>query len=89
MINTYLRGSILSAIALVVLTLPVCAQTGTITGLVTDVSGAVVGGAKVTVEATSTGATRDVLTGSAGAYTLVNLIVDVLYAVLDPRITYA
>jgi hypothetical protein len=49
------------------------AQTGSITGLVTDASGAVVGGAKVTVVAKTTGVTREVTTGSGGTYSLVNL----------------
>jgi hypothetical protein len=49
------------------------AQTGSITGLVTDQSGAVVPDATVTVIANTTGTTRDVITGSAGTYTLVNL----------------
>jgi hypothetical protein len=49
------------------------AQTGSITGLVTDVSGAIVVDARVTIVANTTGLTRDVLTNSGGTYTLVNL----------------
>jgi hypothetical protein len=49
------------------------AQTGSITGLVTDASGAVVGSAKVTVTSNSTGVSRDVSTGNSGSYSLVNL----------------
>jgi hypothetical protein len=49
------------------------AQTGSITGLVTDASGAVVGGAKVTVVSNTTGVTREVITGGGGSYSLVDL----------------
>jgi Carboxypeptidase regulatory-like domain len=52
---------------------PIFAQTGSVTGVVTDASGAVVSEAKVTIVANTTGASRDILTGSAGTYTLVNL----------------
>jgi hypothetical protein len=49
------------------------AQTGSVSGLVTDASGAVVAGATVTAVANTTGTARDILTGSGGGYTLVNL----------------
>jgi hypothetical protein len=49
------------------------AQTGSVSGLVTDVSGAVVAGATVTAVANTTGTAREVLTGNGGSFTLVNL----------------
>lgn len=49
------------------------AQTGSVSGLVTDAADAIVPSASVTVISNTTGATRTVLTGSAGTYTLVNL----------------
>ena len=50
---------------------PLAAQenTGTITGVVTDDTGAVLPGVTVTVKQAETGFTRDVVTGSTGAYT--------------------
>ncbi|MGH9354623.1 MAG: carboxypeptidase regulatory-like domain-containing protein [Terriglobia bacterium] len=47
---------------------------GTLTGTVTDPSGAVVPGAKVSVKNTSTGVTRDVMTNSSGLYAAPNLL---------------
>ena len=49
------------------------AETGTISGIVTDSSGAVVAGAKVTVVAPATGTTRSTTTASAGEYAITNL----------------
>jgi hypothetical protein len=49
------------------------AETGTITGIVTDSSNAVVTGAKVTVVSTGTGLTRSTTTASAGEYTMTHL----------------
>jgi Carboxypeptidase regulatory-like domain/TonB dependent receptor len=49
------------------------AESGQITGLVTDTSGAVVSGAKVTVKSATTGATRNATTTSNGEYTVTNL----------------
>lgn len=48
-------------------------DTGTITGTVTDPSGAVVSGAKVTAKSVGTGAVRSATTNSAGAYTMAGL----------------
>ncbi|HZU44972.1 MAG TPA: TonB-dependent receptor [Terriglobales bacterium] len=48
-------------------------EAGTITGTVTDPSGAVVSGATVTVKSVGTGATRTVTTNAAGAYTVAGL----------------
>jgi hypothetical protein len=48
-------------------------ETGSITGTVTDPTGAVVSGAKVTATDTSTGAVRTATTGSNGGYNLSNL----------------
>src|SRR5260370_34996089 len=47
----------------------------TITGTVTDPSGAVLPGAKVTVTSEGEGTVRDVLTGSTGVFTVPNLTV--------------
>ena len=49
------------------------AETGVITGTVTDSSNAVVPGATVTVVSTATGLTRSVTTASAGEYSITNL----------------
>jgi hypothetical protein len=49
------------------------AETGTISGIITDPSNAVVPGATVTVVATTTGLTRTVTTGSRGEYSITNL----------------
>src|SRR4051812_27981313 len=46
---------------------------GTITGTVTDPSGAVVSGAKVTVTNSANGEVRDTTTGKDGSYTLPQL----------------
>src|SRR5215471_1951869 len=48
-------------------------STATITGLVTDPSGAVIAGAKVTATNTATGVPHSVNTTSSGSYTLPNL----------------
>ena len=48
-------------------------DTGTITGTVTDPSGAVVSGATVTAKSVGTGAVRSATTGSSGAYTIAGL----------------
>jgi hypothetical protein len=47
--------------------------TATITGTVTDPSGAVVPSAKVSVTSETEGTVRDVLTGSTGVFTVPNL----------------
>src|ERR1039458_9133139 len=53
---------------------PVCAQVGaSLSGVVSDSSGAVVPGAKVSIADTATGATRDVVASDAGYYTASNL----------------
>jgi len=49
------------------------AESGLITGNVTDTSNAVVVGAKVTIVSANTGLTRSTTTNSAGEYTLTNL----------------
>src|SRR3974390_1726902 len=49
------------------------AETGTVSGIVTDSSNAVVVGAKVTVVSVNTGLTRSTTTASAGEYALTNL----------------
>jgi hypothetical protein len=71
-----MKRSTLAVFFLVVcLLLPILvqAQTGTISGTVTDPAGAVVATAKVTARHTATNATRTAQTGSAGTYTLTNL----------------
>lgn len=50
-------------------------NTGSITGTVTDPSGALVPGVKVTVRNTATNSVRDTITSSAGVYTVSDLIV--------------
>jgi hypothetical protein len=74
----------LSAAAVLYLgsTLPLCAQssnTGTVTGVVTDASGAVVNGATVTIKDTSTNTSRTNNTNDAGRY----IFVDVTPGVYD------
>jgi len=49
------------------------AESGTITGTVTDTSNAVVPGATVTVVSTTTGLTRTATTAGAGEYAITNL----------------
>ncbi|HET8923368.1 MAG TPA: carboxypeptidase regulatory-like domain-containing protein [Candidatus Acidoferrum sp.] len=51
-------------------------ETGQITGTITDASGGVVSGAKVTAKSVSTGATRETTTNSAGIYTIASLRAD-------------
>lgn len=66
-----LRSLYVLAFSLLISGLPLQAQvdTGSITGTVTDPSGAVVSGAKVTLTNEGTGATLTVTTGSDGTYT--------------------
>ena len=49
------------------------AETGQVTGTVTDPSGAIVAGAKVTITDVNTGASRTGTTNSSGSYTFTNL----------------
>jgi len=49
------------------------AETGQITGKVTDPSGAIVPGAKVTITDVNTGASRTATTNGSGSYTVTNL----------------
>jgi len=49
------------------------AETGAITGTVTDPTGAVVSGATVTATHAATGAVRTATTGASGSYTISNL----------------
>jgi hypothetical protein len=49
------------------------AQNGSISGIVTDPSGAVISGARITAVSDTTGATHDVASSGSGAYTLVDL----------------
>ena len=66
-----LRSFLVLAVSAVASILPVQAQvdTGSITGTVTDASGAVVNGAKVTLTNEGTGAALSLTTGSDGSYT--------------------
>src|SRR5689334_9761767 len=68
-------GVFLTLILCLSASIPVRAQvTGaTLSGTVTDASGAVIAGAQVTVRNTATGATKDTTTDSAGFYTVPNL----------------
>ncbi|MDQ3070190.1 MAG: carboxypeptidase-like regulatory domain-containing protein [Acidobacteriota bacterium] len=65
------RVATLALVCSALLIQPVSAQqnTGTITGVVTDESGAVLPGVTVTVKQAETGFTRDFVTTSTGAYT--------------------
>jgi len=68
--------AVISALLLCCAAAPVCAQTGslgTMVGLVTDQSGAVVPDVTVTITDTSTKATRTAVTNSAGRYVFVNV----------------
>jgi hypothetical protein len=65
---------LLAGLAFMASLAPLKAQvTGSISGKVTDPSGAGVGGATVTVKSVETGATRSVTTDQAGNYTVVSL----------------
>ena len=69
--SSLLRGSFFLAVCVVLSLVPVQAQvdTGSITGTVTDASGAVVNGAKVTLTNSGTGASLATTTSSDGTYT--------------------
>ena len=66
-----LRSSFVLAVGLILSVLPLQAQvdTGSITGTVTDPSGAVVNGARITLTNEGTAASLSVTTGSDGSYT--------------------
>ena len=64
---------LLAAITLLVPSLFAQAETGTITGTVTDPTGAVVPNAKVSIKGVATGSLRETTTGTSGAYTVTNL----------------
>ena len=49
------------------------AETGQITGTVTDPSGAIIPNAKITAKSTTTGAERQTTSSSSGTYTIPNL----------------
>ncbi|ABF42895.1 TonB-dependent receptor [Candidatus Koribacter versatilis Ellin345] len=61
------------------------AETGLITGTVVDVSGAVVGGATVTVTDVNTGAQRTATTNNDGSYTVSNLKPSMYEVVIDKQ----
>src|SRR5271166_650756 len=72
------RKSVLFAVAMSLTLVLVCAagaQTGSITGTVSDSSGAVVRGAAITVRNTDTGAVRTAISGDTGLYSVTNLAV--------------
>jgi hypothetical protein len=69
-----LLSFVLSVLALAAAALPSIAQeSAALTGRVTDVSGAVVAGAMVTVKSLETGASRTVTTDDSGDYTVLGL----------------
>lgn len=72
----------LAAVTLVLISAVAFAQTesGQISGTVTDPTGAVVSGAKVTIKSVNTGLTREAITNSSGRYTTPSLKPDT-YAV--------
>jgi len=61
---------LLIAVALLVTAALAQRESGVITGAVTDPSGAVVGGAKVSAKSVTTGVVRDTVTDAAGIYSL-------------------
>lgn len=68
--------SVLSLLAVVLVCSAICfGQTGTgeVTGTVRDASGAVVSGAKITVQSVNTGLIRDTATNSSGIFTVPSL----------------
>src|SRR5215472_14258850 len=69
-------ATLISIIAIVAL-ISVCAfgqaESGSINGIVTDKTGAVVVGATVTATSVDTGLARTITTGSAGEYAITNL----------------
>jgi len=70
------RGRILQCLLLSFVCFSTCeilAQTGSISGIVRDASGAVIPGATVNLISSTTGTSRDVVTSNAGTYSLVNL----------------
>jgi len=76
--SRWARAAVVAAVTLMCTPLfyqPAAAQdtTGTITGVVTDESGAVLPGVTVSVRQTETGVTRDFVTTSTGAYTAAGL----------------
>ena len=66
----HVPAKLLSSVALIACALPMTAQTfrGGINGSVTDVTGAAVAGAKVTITETSTGITHDSISSSSGDF---------------------
>jgi len=70
-----MRRSWLAAIMLVLISAGAFAQTetGQISGTVTDSTGALVSGAKVTIKSVNTGFTREAVTNASGLYTIPSL----------------
>jgi len=82
--KTYVSSLLLFALLIILMAVPLAAQspnTATIVVVVVDQSGAVVPGAKVTVLNTSTGATREAVSGSDGTVTVPALSLTGTYAV--------
>jgi len=69
-VSWILRGLLVLAVCAILNVCPLQAQvdTGSITGTITDTSGAVVGGAKVTLTSEDTGATLSTTAGGSGNY---------------------
>src|ERR1043166_3847010 len=74
-----MRKSVLVVLVIAsVVLIPTIAQaqatsTGTVVGVITDQSGAVISGAQVTLTDTATGTSRNASTNAAGAYVFVNV----------------
>ncbi len=66
-------GALISVLLLASVALFGQAETGTISGTITDNSGAVVPGAKVTVASSNSGLTRSTTSGSGGEYSIASL----------------
>ena len=78
--NLLRRAALLCVVFLPAL---LAAQTGTIQGTVTDSSGAVIGGARVTAINNSTNASRTVETSETGLYSITNLTVGEYSVTMD------
>jgi hypothetical protein len=74
----------ISALLLFVLCPPsATAQTASITGMVTDSTGAVVPNAKISAQNKATNTSRTILTGESGAYRIISLVLGIYDVVIE------